>query len=491
MLVLRIGKIPRDEDTKLKTIFAYKSWKTWLGSKEIKILIVLNYKNIGGKNMSTAYIISIFAIIIVIMVVLISKFKVHPALGILLASLTLAIALKTPLAEIQGTINEGFAGTIKSVGIVIFLGCVLGIVLEKTGAAQRITLSSLKVFGEKNVEWAIVASSFVLGIAIWADTVVILLIPIISSIAARTKKSMMSLGSILYMGALVTASLVPPTPGPVAAAGLLGLPIGEAIIWGLIIAVPSVFVATLYLKNIKEYVAPKDEYVQAGQQFDQTSLPSIQRSLMPIGLPLLLIMMNTAINLVAPETAVANLFGFIGSPMAALLTGCIFSLTLTREKWKTKTVLNDWVEEGIGAAAMPIIVTGMGGALAAFIKSSGVANSIAEIVAGSPMPGILVPIAIAALIHIVTGSNSLGVMTAAALVEPMLGTLGISSLAAFLACGTGALMFKHANSSGFWVTVTMSNMDVNQGIKTVGIGSTIAGGVGAVITVALQLMNII
>ena len=133
----------------------------------------------------------------------------------------------------------------------------------------------------------------------------------------------------------------------------------------------------------------------------------------------------------------------------------------------------------------------MGGALAAFIKNAGVANAVAETVVQFSIPGIIIPILIAALIHVITGSNALGVMTAAALVEPMLGALGISPLAAFLACGTGALMFKHANSSGFWVTVTMSNMDIRQGIRAVGGGSTVAGVTGAAITVILHFAGII
>lgn len=441
--------------------------------------------------MSTGFILGVFAIVIIMMIVLISRFKVHAAMGILIASIVLAIGLRTPWIEIENMINSGFSGTIKSIGIVIFLGCVLGIVLEKTGAAQKITLSAIRAFGENHIEWAIAFSSFILGIAIWADTVVILLIPIVSAIAIKTKKSMMSLGSTLYLGALVTASLVPPTPGPVSAAGLLGLPIGQAIIWGLIISIPCVIVATLYTKSIKEYVAPADEQLHAGILIDPNNLPSLIFSLMPILVPLLLIMINTGINMVAPETGVANFFAFIGSPLAALLTGCIFSLILTGEKWKTKLVLNDWVDLGIKEAAMPIIVTGMGGALAAFVKNSGVADSIAQLVAATPLPGVLIPIIIAALIHVVTGSNALGVMTAAALVQPMLGTLGITPLAAFLACGTGALMFKHANSSGFWVTVTMSNMDVNQGIKSVSIASTIAGGVGAILTIILSMTGVI
>lgn len=441
--------------------------------------------------MSTGYVLTVFTLSIILMIILIAKFKVHAAFSMLITSIILAIALKTPFEEIESMINKGFSGTIKSVGIVIFLGCSLGIVLEKTGAAQKITNVAIKIMGEKNIGWAIAASSFILGIAIWADTVVILLIPIVSAIAIKTKKSMMSLGGILYLGALVTASLVPPTPGPVAAAALLGVPLGEAIIWGLLVSVPSVFFATIYLLTIKEEVLPRQEYLSDNLVEAEEKLPSLTASLMPILLPLVLIITNTAINSLAPESSLAKVFAFVGSPLAALLAGCFASLWLTGAAWKTKTVLNDWVDSGITAAAMPIIVTGMGGALATFIKSSGVADKIADTVAATGFPGILIPIIIAMLIHVVTGSNALGVMTAATLVQPMLGALGITPVAAFLACGSGALMFKHANSSGFWVTVTMSNMDIKQGFRTVSFASTIAGAVGSIVTIILFYMGII
>ena len=444
--------------------------------------------------MSTGYILVVFAICIIAMIILITKAKVNASFAILLAGIALAIALGTPWEEIEGTINSGFSGTIKSVAIVIFLGCFLSKVMEETGAAVKITESMVEKFGEKNVEWAIAVSSFILGIAIWGDTVVILLIPIVSTLAIKTKKSMVSLGTITYLGALVTASLVPPTPGPVSAAALLEVPVGQAIIWGLIVSVPSVIAATIYCKYVlTEPLLPKEEFVKAAVEAakNRDNLPSLFNSLAPLGLAIVLIILNTAINLIMPETAVANFFSFIGSPLVALLAACIYSLTLTGSKWKTKEVLNKWPEDAMVSAAMPIIVTGMGGVLAVFIKNAGVADQVAEIIVNAGIPGIIVPIVIAAIIHIVTGSNSLGVMTAAALVQPILGQIGVSPLAAFLACGTGALMFKHGNSSGFWVAVSMSNMDIRQGMKGVSIGATVAGFVGAIITIILSTVGII
>ncbi|WP_326975162.1 GntP family permease [Caproicibacter sp. BJN0012] len=441
--------------------------------------------------MSSAYVLIVFAVVIVMMIVLISRFHVHPGIGILIAAIVLAIGLGYNWSEIEDDINTGFAGTIQSVAIVIFLGCILGTILEKTGAAVRITKWAVNLVGEKNIIWAIGLSSFILGIPIFADDVVILLIPIVSLLAVQTKKSMMSYGTALYMGALITASLVPPTPGPVSAAALLKVPLGQAILWGTIVAIPSTIAAILYCRTLKTPVLPKSEYVNAAKETDEKSLPSLGMSLLPILLPLVLIGIDTVSNIVAKDSRFTNVMDFIGSPLAALFSGCIFSLVLTGKKWKTKEVLNDWVEAACRSAAMPIIVTGMGGALAWFVKESKVADSIAKMVAGSSFPAILVPILIAALIHVITGSNALGVMTAAALVQPMLGAFGISPLAAFLGCGTGALMFKHANSSGFWVTVSMSNMDVKQGLRGVGVASTVAGFTGAVVTCILSFAKVI
>ena len=482
--------------------------------------------------MSSAYVLVAFAVCILLMILFISKWKIHPVTSILVATIILAISIGTPWDKIEGIINKGMADTLKSIAIVIVLGCILGKVLEETGAAVSITKATVKLFGEKRVLWAILLASAILGIPIWADTVVILLIPIVSNLALQTNKSMMSYGTALYMGALVTASLVPPTPGtaqqkvctlpfgsiaisevcanttplvpmvvkarpssttpvPTAAAALLHLPLSDAIMWGVLISIPSVFAAGLYCLTLKEPVAPQEEYIKSAEASKDKKLPSVGTSLAPIILPLVLIFLNTGINAMFPDTTVAKVFKFVGSPLAALLAGCLFSLVLTGAEWRSKKVMNDWVESALRSSAMPIMVTAMGGALAAFIKNAGVANAVAETVVQFSIPGIIIPILIAALIHVITGSNALGVMTAAALVEPMLGALGISPLAAFLACGTGALMFKHANSSGFWVTVTMSNMDIRQGIRAVGGGSTVAGVTGAAITVILHFAGII
>ena len=149
-----------------------------------------------GLLMATGYVLAVFAVVIVLMIVLISKCKVHAAMGILLSAIVLAIALKTPWQDIENTINGGFSGTIKSVAIVIFLGCTMGTILEKTGAAIRITQWAIGLFGDDKMIWGIALASFILGIPIFADTVVILLIPIVSLLAVRTKNYFSNLMNI-------------------------------------------------------------------------------------------------------------------------------------------------------------------------------------------------------------------------------------------------------------------------------------------------------
>lgn len=441
--------------------------------------------------MTTTLVLITFAITIAMMIFLITKYKLHPAMSILLSVLFLGIALSFVTGikptDIVKTINAGFAGTTQSIALVIFLGCVLGKVLEETGAAVSITKWLVARLGSKKVVWAIAISSGILGIPVFADSVVILLMPIVSVLAVETGASMMTYGGALYLGALVTHSLVPPTPGPVAAAALLGLPMGEAVLWGIIVSIPSIFFGVLYLKLLnKEKVLPREEYIEAARNADPTMIPSVGKSIFPIAVPIILIMFNTLIQANYPKTTLANVAAFISDPLPALLIGCMLSVTLVGREWKSKKVLNDWVESAVRESAMPLFVTGLGGSLALFIRNAQIAETIAEMVAQTPIPAILLPVAIAAIIHVITGSNTLGVMTAAALVEPMLPTIGVSPLAAFLACGTGALMFKHSNSSGFWVTVSMSNMNLVQGLKSVGGFSTVAGFFGALTTAILH-----
>ncbi|WHH61285.1 Na+/H+ antiporter NhaC family protein [Petroclostridium sp. X23] len=439
--------------------------------------------------MTSTGIIIAFIIAIVLMVLAISKFKVHAAMAILIIVLGLGVVIGIDPPAIVKTVQSGFGKTIGDIGIVILLGCLLGKVLEETGAAVSITNSTLKIFGKKNVIWAIVVSSAILGIPVFADSVVIVLMPVVSTLALQTGASMAQFGTVLYLGAYITHSLVPPTPGPLAAAALLGVDLGQAILWGIVVSVPAVIAATLYCKTLKFHIDPKEEFIKTAKNItDPAKLPGLFVSYLPIIIPIVLIMVSSMLNAVDKEAPLAKAFGFVGSPLVALLIGVIFSLILTGKEWKSKKVLNDWVEDGLKMSAMPIIVTGLGGALALLIKDAKVAEQLADAIGKSGIPPLFIPFIISAVVNTITGSNTLGVMTGAAIMQPLLPNLDISALATFLACASGAQIFKHTNSSGFWVTASLSNMNLPQALRSIG-GATAASGIASFI--AVFILNII
>lgn len=432
-----------------------------------------------------------FVVAIVLMILAIAKFKVHPAITLLIIVLGLGVIIADP-ATVVGNVQKGFGNTISDIGLVIFLGCLLGKVLEETGAALSITNSALQVFGEKRALWAIAISAAILGIPVFADSVVIVLMPIVSTIAYKIGASMAQFGTALYLGAYITHSLVPPTPGPLACAAVLGVDLGQAILWGIVVSIPAVIATTLYIKTLKIEVKPKEEFIKSAKSVtDPQKLPGLFISYLPILLPILLIMLASITSVLNVEGPIVTALKFIGSPLVALLIGVLISLFLTGERWKTKTVLNDWVEDGLKMSAMPIIVTGLGGALALLIKNAKVAEMLSEAIGKSGIPPIFIPFIISMLVNTITGSNTLGVMTGAAIMKPMLSSLGLSPLATFLACASGAQIFKHTNSSGFWVSTSLSNMNVAQGLRSVGGATTVSGLASFATVFILNLLGII
>ncbi|AXG82161.1 GntP family permease [Streptomyces paludis] len=490
--------------------------------------------------MSDAYTLLAFGGAIVALVLLIAKFKVHPVATLFVIVTTLGLVLGLGGAKTLKLVTEGFGSTMSNVGLLIIFGCVLGKMLELSGAALRITEEALRWFSGRKIPWAIALASAVVGIPLIADTVVLMLIPVVSAIAMRSGMSMMRLGPILYIGAYVMTSLLPPGPGPLAASALLGVDLGQAMLYGALVGIPGIIVATLYLLTIKTYVAPKPEYVDhltavpagattttggtggssdaggtdgtGGTESKDTGgtgtgtvtsgtgtitgsterMPSLALSLIPIFTPIVLIMLDSyAVDMVGETSRLGGVLRFLGAPLMALFIGCLTALPLFGREWRAKSTLNDLFEAGLKLAALPLALTGVGGALALIIRDTKVADGAADMIRDMGLSPIIVPFLVAAAICTITGSNILGVMTAAAIMEPLMEGLGISALAVYLACGTGAQIMKHANSSGFWVTTTLSNMTVGQGIRSIGVASAVSGVTGFAILYVLYAMGLV
>ena len=448
-----------------------------------------------------------FLAAIFVLILLIARFKVHPVATLFIVVVALGLVLGMGGSATIELVKEGFGSTLASVGLLVIFGCVLGKMLELSGAAMKITETALRMFAEKRVPWAIALASTVLGIPLIADTAVVMLIPIVSALAYRTGISMMRLGPILYLGAYVMTSVVPPGPGPLASASLLEVSMGEAILYGLMVGVPGVLAATLYLSRIKTHVAPKPEFVEhlvsAGGSAggggsdaadDGTDAPRVGLfgSLVPILAPIVLIVFASLTAPVLPEGSwITGLVLFLGEPTLALFLACLLALPLFRGRWRDKETLNDLFESGLRIAAMPLALTGVGGALATIIRETGVAESVAGTIENTGLSPVIIPFLVAAAVCSITGSNILGVMTSAAIMQPLIPSLDLSPLVVYHACATGAQIMKHANSSGFWVTTTLSNMTVGQGIRSIGVASVISGVTGFAVLYAMVALGVV
>lgn len=466
--------------------------------------------------MSDLFILISFAVAIGVLVLLIARFKVHPVFVLFAVVAALGLLFQQGGSGTPELISEGFGNTMASVGLLVVFGCVLGRALELSGAALRITEAAESLLGTgKKMPWGIALASCVIGVPLIADTVVIMLIPIVSAMAMRTGQSMMKLGPILYLGAYVMTSLVVPGPGPLAAAGALDVNLGETILFGGLVGLFGVSVGTFYLTRITTHVAPKPEFVEslaAASGAQDSGAPgaavasgngravgaftgkplNLAACLVPVFLPITLIMVDSVLGpLLSEGTMLAEFIGFVGSPVIALALGLISTLPLFGREWATKRVLNDMFEEGLRTAALPVILTGTGGALALLIRNTEVAERIAAGIEASGIPPLIVPFLVAAAINTITGSNILGMLTSAAIMAPLVDTLGVSALAVYLACGTGAQIFKHANSSGFWVTTSLSNLTVGQGIRSIGVATSLSGISGFLLVLALYYLGLI
>lgn len=458
--------------------------------------------------MSDLYTLLAFVTAVVVLVLLIARFKVHPVATLFIVVMGLGLVLGMGGTATVELVMEGFGSTLAKVGLLVIFGCVLGKMLELSGAAMKITETALRMFAEKRVPWAIALASTVLGIPLIADTAVVMLIPIVSALAYRTGFSMMRLGPILYIGAYVMTSVIPPGPGPLASASLLEVSMGEAILYGLMVGVPGVLVATLYLSRIKTYVPPKPEFVEhlvgaggpssggSGEGATDDTAPGSKvglfGALLPILAPIVLIVFASLAGPALPEGSwITGTVLFVGEPTVALFLACLLALPLFRGRWRDKETLNDLFESGLRIAAMPLALTGVGGALASIIRETGVAESVAGGIEGIGLSPILIPFLIAAAVCTITGSNILGVMTSAAIMQPLLPSLDLSPLAVYLACATGAQIMKHANSSGFWVTTTLSNMTVGQGIRSIGVASVLSGVTGFVVLYVMHATGLV
>ena len=427
-----------------------------------------------------------------------SKFRFHPFLALIFVAVLYGLFSGMPLTSIVDSLNRGFGGTIGQIGIVIIAGVIIGTFLEESGGAYAMASRILKITGEKQVPLTMAIIGYFVSIPVFADSSFVILTPLNKALSKEARISLAGSASALVLGLSVTHVLVPPTPGPIAAAGILDADLGLVIMMGIITSIPVLVVAWLYGAKIasRVYIDPNPEISQEEIRETLKTAPSAFRSFIPILLPILLIVMKSVSEF--PTTplgtgAPAEVIGFIGNPVIALLIGILVAFTLPRKLEKEMLSTTGWVGKALQNAAIIILITGAGGAFGMVLRDSGIADVLGDSLAGMRI-GIFLPFLIAAALKSAQGSSTVSLITTASLLAPLLPSLGFDSDMAralvVLSIGAGSLVVSHANDSMFWIFTQMTNMKVNTGFRIHTVGTLVLGISAALVIWVLSLFLI-
>lgn len=451
--------------------------------------------------MSATFLVFIVVSAVALLLFMVLKLKINAFITLLITAIYVGIATGMPLTEITKSIQNGMAGTLGFVATVVGLGAIFGQLLESSGGAESLARYLLKKFGEKRAPWAMVISGFLVAIPVFLDVGFIILVPIIYALSRDSKKSLLYYGIPLLAGLAVTHSFVPPTPGPVAVADIIKVPLGWVIFWGIIIGFPvAILAGPIWGKFISKriYVAAPTEFSDSVQQeYDKNNLPPFGIIAFLISVPLMLILFNTLTGVLVQKEIVAksmvtDIIEFIGHPFSALIIATLLSVVFCLKRGMDKHKILQLSNKALGPAGLIILITGAGGVLKQVLVDSGIGKIMAESLAGSALPPVVLAWLLAAVVRLAQGSATVAMITAAGILAPALGVFGLSEpqLALIvLAIASGATIASHVNDSGFWLVGKYLGMTEKQTLQSWTVMETIiaVAGLGLILLVNMFL----
>ena len=423
---------------------------------------------------------------VIAIIILTTKLKVHAFLALFIISILYGIFAGMPYADIIVSINEGFGGTLGKIGLIIVLGVIIGAFLENTGGAFAIAEKVLKIIGSKRVPTAMGIIGYIVSIPVFADSGFMLLHPLNKSLSKKAKISIAGPAIALGLGLMASHTMVPPTPGPIAAAGILDADLGLVIVFGFPTSIVALIIGIIFAKRYasKTYIEPEVDNALVGEKEIKDS-PSALKSSIPILVPIVLIVLKSVLN--PTRTGLDNGFidfiNFVGEPVISLLIGILLCLLLPKKLNYDMLSSTGWVGKAIKDAASIILITGAGGIFGKILQNSGIADILGQTLTEYNM-GIFLPFVLAAAIKTAQGSSTVALVTAASIIMPMMSSLGFDSeiqkALVVIVIGAGSAVVSHANDSFFWVVTQMSGMNVKTGYRLFSLGSGLLGLTGAI-----------
>ncbi|MEE1752513.1 GntT/GntP/DsdX family permease [Streptomyces sp. SP18CS02] len=432
---------------------------------------------------------------IAVIVLLITKFKLHAFLALTIGSLALGAFAGAPLDRTIESFTKGLGSTVAGVGVLIALGAILGKLLADSGGADQIVDTILAKASGRAMPWAMVLIASVIGLPLFFEVGIVLLIPVVLLVAKRGNYSLMRIGIPALAGLSVMHGLIPPHPGPLVAIDAIGANLGVTLALGIVVAIPTVIVAgplfSRYAARWVDIQAPERMIPQRPSE-DLERRPGFGATVATVMLPVVLMLIKALVDIVVddPENGIQRVTDVIGSPLIALLVAVLVGMfTLGRAAGFTKGRLSTTVEKSLAPIAGVLLIVGAGGGFKQTLIDIGVGQMILELSENWAIPTLLLAWLIAVAIRLATGSATVATISAAGLVAPLAAGMSTSHAALLvLAIGAGSLFFSHVNDAGFWLVKEYFGMSVGQTIKTWSVMETIISVVGIVCVLLLSLV---
>ncbi|WP_106477622.1 GntP family permease [Phytohalomonas tamaricis] len=435
------------------------------------------------------------ALSIVVLLMLVIRWRMHAFVALLLVSIVVGLITGMPLGDIVDTIQAGMGGTLGFVATVVGLGAMFGAMLEVSGGVDRLASTLMRTFGEGRAQWALSIAGFLIAIPVFLDVAFVILVPLIYALTRRTGKPLLFYGIPLVAGLGVTHGFIPPTPGPIAVADLLGANIGSVILFGAIAGIPAMIVAgpifgSFISKRIQTGIP---DYIELpAVRDDYADLPSFKMIFSILILPLVLILLNTASGMVLDEgNLVAQVLSFVGDPIVALLIATLLSFAaLGTKRGLSRDDVMKVATKSLEPVGLIILVTGAGGAFKQTLIDSGVGDVMGDMMASSALPPLVLAFLIALGVRVIQGSLTVAMITAAGLMAPLVETMGLEGpiLALMvIAIASGATALSHVNDSGFWLVSRYFGLTEAQTLKSWTVMETIIGIVGLLMCLLIAM----
>ena len=421
------------------------------------------------------------------------RYKLHPFLSLLGGALIYGFASGMSPSQIITSINEGFGGLMQNIGLIILIGVMIGTFLERSGGALSLANHILSWVGEKFVALAMMISGFVISIPVFADSGFVIMSPLNKTLSRKSGVSIAVTTAALSIGLLASHVMVPPTPGPIAAAGILNASIAQVLMWGVLISGLSCAFTYFFILNVVSRV-------QVDQTFDQEEVQAIQHGVspfhafLPIVIPIILILCASLTNLPVnkdEQSVWTTWIQFFGHPVIALLIGLFISFTLPKKWDKEFLSASGWIGDALKEAAPILLITGAGGIFGKVLQQSGIGDYITEHLAVASL-GLWLPFFLAAALKTAQGSSTVALVTSASIMAPLLTPMGLDSewliTLTVLAIAAGSAVVSHVNDSFFWVLTQMTGFNISQGYR---IQTMTTGFFGIVAMLLIWLLSII